>query len=191
MAEQQYMYDDAETQILSKFLLESKYLLDNVSHTLLGEVVVEEEEFDESLNKKVKVPVWRPLKKKIKVDGNDVEVELPPPINKKGYYATLTKLQPLLDKIACSGFITEEEANLYTRMNIDTLSELYVINFNDFEFRSISEMDAILDTILTLLKLQLSKSVNGELIKQLLTRHSINENLNQEKQEKKQMGLMI
>ena len=178
MDEQQYFQnDEQETQLLSKFLLESKYLIDNISHTLLGEILVEKEiEHD---GKKLLVPVWEALP------------NTPPPINKKGYYATLTKLQPLLDKISCSGFISEEEANLLTRMNADTLSELYVINFEDYGFRSISEMDSIIDTILTLIKLQLSKSVSGELIKQLLTRHSISENLNQDKPEKQQMGLVM
>ena len=178
MDDQQYIqYDEQETQILSKFLLDSKHLIDNISHTLLGEVLSEEK--IQHNGRTILVPLWKPLE------------NTNPPINKIGYYATLTKLQPLLDKISCSGFISEEEANLYTRMNMDTLSELYVINFDKFQFRSVSEMDAILDTILTLIKLQLSKSVDGSLIKELLTMHSINETLNQDKQDKKQTGLVM
>ena len=40
--QQQLQYEEDEAQLLSKFLLDSRFLLENISHTLLGEVLVEE-----------------------------------------------------------------------------------------------------------------------------------------------------
>ena len=180
----QALLEEVEGQMFSKFLLDSVHLLENIKHTLKGEELIME--LREYKGRTLEVPRWE-------VPEVSKGVKRRPPINTEGYHATINLLQPLLDKISAAGNLDAEEVNLYTRMIIDGLSELYLVNLDEYEFKSESEMMLLVDTILTLIKLQFSKSTNMELIKQLLTRHSINENLDTSdgKNKKQEPGMVV
>lgn len=163
----------------NKYILESKSLLETVSHYLKGE---EQKEVLKQIDgRTVYVPEWH----------NSEEVS--PPINQAGYKYTINLLNALLDKIASSGNITEEKASLLTAINMNTLAINYVLNYEEFGFRSISQMDSLIDTILTLVFMQFSKSVNLELLKQMLTTTSVQElrTLNNDKKKQVEPSLTI
>ena len=174
----QVLVQELENQLFSKFLLDSAHLMEMIKHMLKGEELTSEPK--DYKGQLIEVPMWKSNPSSVK------------PINELGYHTTVNVLQPLLDKMCSSGNLREDEVNLLIRYNIDSLSLCYAENFDEFGFTSISEMDSLIDRILTLIKMQFSKSINMELVKQLLIRHNINENLtNQKKDQVKEPGFVV
>lgn len=161
----------------SKYLLESSNLLSSIKHFLKGEemVIKTKTENGESLV----YEAWESNPKKI------------PPINEKGYNYIIKNLSPLMDKATATGNISEMDANLLVRFAVNTLSEGLVIKYSEFGLTNENDIDSIIEPILALLKIHISKSIDMGLVKEIFRTHQISEIRNYENKNEQRPSLSL
>ena len=145
----------------NRYVLENAELIENLSHLLKGEIQIPiEKEID---GEKVMVMEW------IKNEDNS------PPMNKKGYYFTMLHMSEALNKTNSTGYVDEEKALLLVNHTLKALVSNYIININEYELGSTSNIRSIVSGLGNLLVMHFSKSIEMKLVEKLTTSTNIQE----------------
>ena len=145
----------------NRYVLENTGLLEDLSHLLKGEIQVAKWVDEEG--EKVLKTEWE-------IDKNEK-----PPMNSKGYYFTMLQMSKALNKTNSTGNIGEEKAMLLVNQVMKGIVSRYIIEIENFDLVSTSNIRNLRAALSTLLVMHFSKSINMKLIDKLTTTTNISE----------------
>lgn len=164
------MEQPAPQDTFSRYLFDSKELVDEIKHYLHCEEQVEEKV--EIEGQEVIQLAWRR-----RIDENGKQI--PPPMNEIGYNFTMSMVAPMLNKVISGSNFDEEKVGELTCEFANLLAINYYINYtpiNKYGFEDSNQIDSIVGMILNLILAQLNRAIGMETLKQVNSTTQVIEN---------------